>query len=74
MKDTIALLNKLLGAKTLIERARLRTIGSCSYRGDMNLSLDTVRDLVVAMELIDEAMKFEEQDILLLTEKIEEVA
>lgn len=47
-------LNKLEGAKTLIARARRRTIGNVSYRGSMNLSLETVRDLAVAEELIEQ--------------------
>lgn len=65
---------RLLGAKTLIERASRRTIGSCGYRGDMNLNLETVRDLAIAMELIDEALRSEEQEILLLTEVTEKAA
>ena len=64
-------MTKLEGAKTLIARARRRTIGCASYRGDITHSnLETARDLVVAEELIEQVMKeFDRQDdILSLTE------
>ena len=47
-------MTKLEGAKTLIARARRRTIGSVSYRGNMNLALETTRDLSVAEELLEQ--------------------
>ena len=65
---------KLLGVKTLIERVRLRNIGIDGYRSDMNLNLDTIRDLAVAMEMLDQAMNSKEQEVLLLTETMEEAA
>ena len=61
-------LEKIDDIKTLVERARRRTIGCCSYRRDMNLSLEMVRDLAVAEELLNELIEYLQQDdVLLLT-------